>query len=113
MILVHYDGSDILIIFRAPDGQLSADPDRFPSGIPALASYVHKLQLKFGIYQVVHIMVVLKVIAMAMAMAISMAMAMTMAMTIHFSHRITGQRPALGEFHFLSLSLSTQKHDNQ
>jgi len=36
---------------RAPDGQLLADPDRFPSGIPALANYVHKLQLKFGIYQ--------------------------------------------------------------
>ena len=64
---MHYDGSeprtDILIIFRAPDGQLSADPDRFPSGIPALASYVHKLQLKFGIYQVIKMTVmVLKVI---------------------------------------------------
>ena len=40
------------IITRAPDGQLLPDPERFPSGIPALANYVHKLQLKFGIYQV-------------------------------------------------------------
>ena len=45
---------------RAPDGQLLADPDRFPSGIPALANYVHKLQLKFGIYQVI-IMIVMSV----------------------------------------------------
>ena len=29
-----------------------ADPERFPSGILALADYVHKLGLKFGIYQV-------------------------------------------------------------
>ena len=42
----------IFIITRAPDGQLLPDPERFPSGIPALANYVHKLQLKFGIYQV-------------------------------------------------------------
>ena len=45
---------------RAPGGQLLADPDRFPSGIPALANYVHKLQLKFGIYQVI-IMIVMSV----------------------------------------------------
>ena len=47
-------------MMRAPDGQLLADPDRFPSGIPALANYVHKLQLKFGIYQVI-IMIVMSV----------------------------------------------------
>ena len=48
-------------MMRAPDGQLLADPDRFPSGIPALANYVHKLQLKFGIYQVIIIMIVMSV----------------------------------------------------
>jgi alpha-galactosidase len=31
-------------------GILSADPDRFPSGIKALADYVHSRGLKFGIY---------------------------------------------------------------
>ena len=40
-------------MIRASDGQLLADPERFPNGIPALANYVHKLQLKFGIYQVI------------------------------------------------------------
>ena len=36
---------------RDEDGKLQADPDRFPSGIPALADYVHGLGLKFGIYE--------------------------------------------------------------
>jgi len=36
---------------RGEDGRLVADPDRFPSGIKALADYVHKLGLKFGIYE--------------------------------------------------------------
>lgn len=31
-------------------GTIVADPQRFPSGIPALASYVHSLGLKFGLY---------------------------------------------------------------
>lgn len=35
---------------RAPDGTIVADPDRFPSGIPALADYVHARGLKFGLY---------------------------------------------------------------
>ncbi|KAA0018080.1 glycoside hydrolase family 27 protein [Antrihabitans cavernicola] len=35
---------------RAPDGQLQADPTRFPSGMAALADYVHARGLKFGIY---------------------------------------------------------------
>ncbi|KAK3593553.1 hypothetical protein CHS0354_018638 [Potamilus streckersoni] len=35
---------------RGPDGRLIADPDRFPSGIKALANYVHGLGLKLGIY---------------------------------------------------------------
>ena len=37
-------------LFRSSDGKLQPDPKRFPSGIPALADYVHKLGLKFGIY---------------------------------------------------------------
>ena len=39
------------LLFRSPDGKLQPDPKRFPSGIPALADYVHKLGLKFGIYE--------------------------------------------------------------
>ena len=37
-------------IDRLPDGTLVADPLRFPSGIKALADYVHSKGLKFGIY---------------------------------------------------------------
>ena len=36
---------------RTLEGKLQADPDRFPSGIKALAEYCHKLGLKFGIYE--------------------------------------------------------------
>ena len=36
---------------RTAEGKLQADPDRFPSGIKSLADYVHKLGLKFGIYE--------------------------------------------------------------
>jgi alpha-galactosidase len=35
---------------RDASGQLQADPDRFPDGIPALADFVHNLSLKLGIY---------------------------------------------------------------
>jgi alpha-galactosidase len=35
---------------RGADGSLQADPLRFPSGIPALAEYVHGLGLKLGVY---------------------------------------------------------------
>jgi len=35
---------------RSPNGELTADPNRFPSGIKALADYVHMKGLKFGIY---------------------------------------------------------------
>ncbi|XP_076259693.1 alpha-N-acetylgalactosaminidase-like isoform X1 [Rhynchophorus ferrugineus] len=35
---------------RDSNGRLQPDPDRFPSGIKALADYVHSLGLKFGIY---------------------------------------------------------------
>jgi alpha-galactosidase len=36
---------------RLPSGELRADPARFPSGIRALADYVHARGLKLGIYQ--------------------------------------------------------------
>ena len=39
------------LAFRSAEGKLQPDPARFPSGIPALAEYVHKLGLKFGIYE--------------------------------------------------------------
>jgi len=35
---------------RDREGNLTADPERFPSGIKALADYVHSLGLKLGIY---------------------------------------------------------------
>ncbi|MER7639537.1 glycoside hydrolase family 27 protein [Streptomyces sp. NPDC126522] len=35
---------------RDAQGRLVANPDRFPSGIPALVSYLHKRGLKAGIY---------------------------------------------------------------
>lgn len=35
---------------RTSDGQLQPDPERFPSGIPALANYIHSKGLKLGIY---------------------------------------------------------------
>jgi alpha-galactosidase len=37
-------------VSRAADGTIVADPKRFPSGIQALADYVHSKGLKFGIY---------------------------------------------------------------
>jgi alpha-galactosidase len=37
---------------RSPDGSLLASPTRFPSGIAALAAYVHSRGLLFGIYAV-------------------------------------------------------------
>jgi alpha-galactosidase len=35
---------------RAADGAIVADPERFPSGIKALADYVHNKGLKLGVY---------------------------------------------------------------
>mmetsp|Transcript_19952 Transcript_19952/g.55463 ORF Transcript_19952/g.55463 Transcript_19952/m.55463 type:complete len:513 (-) Transcript_19952:397-1935(-) len=35
---------------RLPNGTITADPEKFPSGMKALAEYVHSLGLKFGIY---------------------------------------------------------------
>jgi alpha-galactosidase len=37
-------------VSRDADGNIVADPQRFPSGIKALADYIHSLGLKFGIY---------------------------------------------------------------
>jgi alpha-galactosidase len=37
-------------IARGADGEIVADPGRFPSGIEALADYVHERGLKLGIY---------------------------------------------------------------
>jgi alpha-galactosidase len=37
-------------VSRDVNGNIVADPQRFPSGIKALADYVHSLGLKFGIY---------------------------------------------------------------
>ena len=37
-------------VSRDNDGNIIADPQRFPSGIKTLADYVHSLGLKFGIY---------------------------------------------------------------
>lgn len=36
---------------RAADGQLQADPTKFPDGMAYVADQVHKLGLKFGIYE--------------------------------------------------------------
>lgn len=35
---------------RTADGNLQPDPTRFPSGIPALADYVHQRGLYLGLY---------------------------------------------------------------
>ena len=37
-------------VARDEEGNILADPDRFPSGIAALADYIHSLGLKFGLY---------------------------------------------------------------
>ena len=37
-------------VSRDKNGNIVADPQRFPSGIKALADYIHALGLKFGIY---------------------------------------------------------------
>ncbi|MBQ8907771.1 MAG: glycoside hydrolase family 27 protein [Clostridia bacterium] len=41
---------------RNEDGRLVADPDKFPSGMKALADYVHSKGLKFGIYSCVGVL---------------------------------------------------------
>ena len=37
-------------VSRDAEGNIQADPKRFPNGIKALADYVHSLGMKFGIY---------------------------------------------------------------
>jgi alpha-galactosidase len=37
-------------VSRDAQGTIQADPKDFPSGIPALADYVHSKNLKFGLY---------------------------------------------------------------
>jgi hypothetical protein len=37
-------------VSRDDHGTIQADPTTFPSGIPALADYVHSKKLKFGLY---------------------------------------------------------------
>jgi len=37
-------------LFRDSDGFIHPDPQLFPSGIRALADYVHSKKLKFGLY---------------------------------------------------------------
>ena len=39
-----------MTMHRSPDGQLVADPIKFPSGMKALGDYIHSKGLKFGIY---------------------------------------------------------------
>ena len=39
-----------LLKTRDAQGRLQADPTRFPSGIAALAEYIHSKGLKFGLY---------------------------------------------------------------
>jgi hypothetical protein len=46
--LVNLD--DCWQVSRDADGTIQADPHDFPSGIPALADYVHSKNLKFGLY---------------------------------------------------------------
>jgi alpha-galactosidase len=38
---------------RTAEGKLTHDPERFPSGMRALADYVHSKGLKFGLYSAV------------------------------------------------------------
>ena len=44
---------------RSADGHLVADPDRFPSGIKALADYMHERGLKLGMIAAMNIAVLI------------------------------------------------------
>lgn len=46
--LVNMD--DCWQVSRDTQGTIQADPKAFPSGIPALADYIHSRKLKFGLY---------------------------------------------------------------
>lgn len=47
---VYVNMDDCWASFRDKAGNIHPDPKAFPSGIAALASYVHSLDLKFGLY---------------------------------------------------------------
>eukprot|EP01122_Echinamoeba_exundans_P008671 TRINITY_DN2914_c0_g1_i2.p1 TRINITY_DN2914_c0_g1~~TRINITY_DN2914_c0_g1_i2.p1 ORF type:complete len:330 (-),score=90.65 TRINITY_DN2914_c0_g1_i2:34-1023(-) len=47
---IYVNIDDCWQVSRTQNGTIVADPQRFPSGIPALASFVHGLGLKLGIY---------------------------------------------------------------
>ena len=46
--LVNMD--DCWQVYRDTNGTIHADPQAFPSGIPALSDYIHSRNLKFGLY---------------------------------------------------------------
>src|SRR5437016_6956504 len=46
----HVNVDDCWQVSRNADGTIVADPKSFPSGIKALADYVHSKGLKFGLY---------------------------------------------------------------
>jgi len=47
---VYVNIDDCWQVARDDQGYIIEDPDRFPSGMKALADYVHSLGLKFGVY---------------------------------------------------------------
>jgi alpha-galactosidase len=42
-------------VSRDAQGTIQADPQAFPSGVPALVDYVHSKKLKFGLYSGIEI----------------------------------------------------------
>jgi len=48
LLIVNLD--DCWQVSRDSQGIIQADPKAFPSGIPALADYIHSRKLKFGLY---------------------------------------------------------------
>lgn len=52
MFTVNMD--DCWALTRDAEGTIQPDPNAFPSGIRALADYVHSKNLKFGLYSGVY-----------------------------------------------------------
>lgn len=50
-VAVEQSLDDCWMVERGVDGSITPDPVRFPSGIKALADYVHNRGLLFGIYE--------------------------------------------------------------
>jgi hypothetical protein len=50
LILSIVNLDDCWQVSRDAQGIIQPDPKAFPSGIPALADYVHSRKLKFGLY---------------------------------------------------------------